>query len=223
MRIKLVFSGSNNNFDCSPQDIVNSCVHRMLGSDNEYHDKFSPYAVSGLYGGEIIDDKVSYQNGCYFYISSHDENFMNKIFSSIYGGIEMRDMKLIKVELEGFIINDCYDIIKTISPILLFKKDKLLTFKDEEFIEVLTQKSRRKLLHDGFSENDVNTLVIEPFHFENAKLKFPKVHNIINIASQVMLIVRGNKKVRNALYELGLGKSTGCGFGSIEIMNFNKN
>ena len=33
-----------------------------------------------------------------------------------------------------------------------------------------------------------------------------------------MLVVRGDKNMRKALYEFGFGKSTGSGFGSIEIM-----
>ena len=42
--------------------------------------------------------------------------------------------------------------------------------------------------------------------------------NVVNKSSQVMLLVRGKKEMRLALYKMGLGKSTGCGFGAIEIM-----
>lgn len=218
MRIKLIFNESKLPFVEVPQDIVNSCVHRMLGEDNKYHDKFSPYAVSSLFGGVIKDGKMSYPNGAYFYISAIDEEIIEKIVMKTIDGVEMLDMKLNSILFEDFNPHNEYDIVRTISPILLVDKNKNITYQDDNFIEVLTQKSRLKLLHNGFTQKQIDTLKIEPFHFEKARLKFPKVHKVVNKSSQVMLVVRGDKNMRKALYEFGFGKSTGSGFGSIEIM-----
>lgn len=219
MRIKLKFSESKMPFNEPTQNAVNSCVHRILGENNKYHNTFSNYSVSSLFGGIIIDNKMTYPNGAHFYISSIDNEFIEQImFKIIDGNIEMHDMKLLGVDFEKFNVHSDYDIIRTISPILLKDKERTVTYQDNDFINILTQKSKIKLLKSGFSEKDVNTLSIEPFHFEKARLKFPKVKNVVNKSSQVMLIVRGKKEMRLALYKMGLGKSTGCGFGAIEIM-----
>ena len=218
MRLKLIFKESKLPFIEVPQDAVNSCVHRMLGEDNKYHDKFSPYAISSLFGGIIKNGKMTYPNGAYFYISTIDEEFIEKIIMKTIDGVEMLDMKLESILFEEFKLHNDYDIIRTISPILLQDKNKNITYQDDNFIEVLTHKSKLKLLHNGFTQKQIDTLKIEPFHFEKARLKFPKVHKVVNKSSQVMLVVKGDKDIRKALYEFGLGKSTGSGFGSIEIM-----
>ena len=219
MRLKLKFSESKIPFTYPTQNAVNSCIHRILGENNKYHNSFSNYCVSSLFGGVIVDNKMTYPNGAHFYVSSLDEELIEKImFSVINGNVEMCDMKLIGIDIENFNLHNDYDIIRTISPILLKDNENIITYQDSDFIKVLTEKSKSKLLKNGFSENDVKTLKIEPFHFENARLKFPKVKNVVNKSSQVMLLVRGKKEMRLALYKMGLGKSTGCGFGAIEIM-----
>ena len=218
MRIKLKFSPSKIPFTEPTQNIVNSCIHRILGKDNKYHNSFSNYSVSSLFGGMIVDNQMIYPNGAHFYVSSFNNEFIEQImFKIIDCNVEMRDMKLIGIDIESFNVHNDYDIIRTISPILLKDKERVVTFQDEDFINILTEKSKIKLLKCGFSKNDVETLKFEPFHFENARLKFPKVKNVVNKSSQVMLIVKGKKEIRLALYKMGLGKSTGSGFGAIEI------
>lgn len=218
MKIKLIFSPSNLPFNESTQNAVNSCIHRMFGKDNKCHNSFSNYAVSSLFGGVIVDGKMTYPNGAHFYFSSHDDELNEKVMYKAIDGIDMHDMKLISINFEDFKPHSDYDIVRTISPILLKDKDRIITYKDSDFIDVLTKKSKLKLKYDGFTDKEINSLVIEPFHFENARLKFPKVHNIVNKSSQVMLIIKGDKAMRKALYEMGLGNSTGSGFGSIEII-----
>lgn len=145
MRIKLNFRHSLKPFVDSPQNAINSFVRRLLGQNNEYHDKFSNYSVSSLFGGLIVDNKMTYPNGAYFYISTIDDDFFNKIiYKLIDNNIEMRDMKLINFQIEKFNVHNNYDIIRTISPILLKENNRIITYKDDDFIEVLTKKKQKR-------------------------------------------------------------------------------
>ena len=69
MRIKLKFSPSKIPFTEPTQNVVNSCIHRILGKDNKYHNSFSNYSFSSLFGGIIVDNQMIYPNGAHFYVS----------------------------------------------------------------------------------------------------------------------------------------------------------
>ena len=89
MRLKLKFSESKIPFTYPTQNAVNSCIHRILGENNKYHNSFSNYCVSSLFGGVIVDNKMTYPNGAHFYVSSLDEELIEKImFSVINGNVE---------------------------------------------------------------------------------------------------------------------------------------
>lgn len=220
MRLKFIFGGSDKPIETPLQDFVNSMIHRMLGKDNKYHDNFSNYSLTGLMGGKYVGGKFYFNDGAHFYVSSTDEDFIKLIFESFSQNDElmMGHMKLLDVSFDDFEVQRDYDIVRTISPILLKDKGRTITFEDDDFIDILTRKSRQKLIHNGFTEKEAETLVLTPFHFENAKHTYVKVGKAVNKASSVMIVVRGDKKVRYAMYNMGFGKSTGCGFGSITII-----
>ena len=64
-------------------------------------------------------------------------------------------------------------------------------------------------------DNPVDSFISEQ---ENAKTKMIEIGKQKNICSQIMLYVKGNKKARVMLYEMGLGKCTGFGFGAVTII-----
>ena len=219
MRIKINFSCHKDGFDKPIQDYVNSFIHKLLGHNNVYHDSFSNYSISSLNGGVIVDGKITYPYGGYLYISSLDMDFLFKIKKALLKtNFQLCDMSPVSANIEDFYPMNEYDIIRTVNPILLKDGDNIITYKDENFIEVLLEKSKKKLLHNGIPYNKVETLNIEPFHFEKAKVKYAKVKNVINKSSHVMLCIKGDRDARYALYNLGLGKSTGCGFGNVDII-----
>ena len=222
MRIKLNFNGTIELFNGSTQHLVNGFIHSVLGSNNKYHDSFSNYAVSSLQGGKLVEGGISYENGAYIFVSSNDLEFNDNIMIGLMTTTStIGSLTLNNIEIVDFKPHFYYDVVRTISPILLKDNDSIITFKDSSFIDVLLKKTKKKLLSLGLKEKDVNTLDIQPFHFENAKLKYVKVKNVVNLSSQVMLIIKGDIEVRRKLYEMGLGKSTGCGFGSVEIIETN--
>ena len=223
MRIKIIFNGCNKSFNDSIIEKVNGFVNYCLGENNEYHGKFSNYAVSSLQGGKMDKNGVlTFKDGAYLYVSSLNMNFismfMTKLLSSNKG---VDEMTVKSFEIERIVPHNEYDIIRTISPILLTvskdRKKRIVTIKDNDFFDVLTEQSKKKLIKEGFSESKVNTLTIEPFHIENAKTKCVIIKGIPNIASKIMAVVKGEPEIREALYDMGLGKSTGYCFGSVTI------
>ena len=220
MVIKIFFKGTTEGFLKPLNPEVNGLINKWLGEGNNYHGAFSRYCVSSMQGGKMDSNGVlRFEDGGYINVSSDDSEFIGQLMQGILTipEVSVSSMKFDSMDVYDFKVNNGYDIIRTISPILLSNKDGVITVKDDSFIETLLDKSKKKLIKAGLDEKKVNTLTFELFHPENAKTKMVEIKSQKNIGSMVMLIVRGDKEVRRTLYELGLGKSTGFGFGAIEI------
>lgn len=236
MRIRLNFNATDEVFNGTPtQNLVNGFVHRMLGKSNQYHDNFNEYSVSNLFGGVLTEKGMTYPNGGYFYLSTVDDTLMTTFLSNLssLGNRTISTMTYKSFDIVEFIPNGLrgnagerkhkysYDIIHVNNIFFKTKEKEYIFFDDERFITLLTEHCKAKLskLENGFSKKDVEGLIIKPFHFENGKRKFFKLKKELNAipTSSVMLYVSGNPNMRKKLYEMGLGLSTGCGFGSVEI------
>ena len=120
---------------------------------------------------------------------------------------------------EDFIVNTHFDNIVTISPIIVKSKNgRKITFKDSEWLDRLTQNCVNKLHHLNIVDPTFKMEVVNP---HKAKEKCVWVGDIFNVCSNVRLKVFGRPKTREALYNLGLGGSTGSGFGSVKIYSTN--
>lgn len=222
MRIKIEFSSSERIYKEAMNGKVNGFINYCLGENNIYHGNFSNYCVSSLQGGHMNKKgELSFPEGSYLYVSSSDGDFIETIIETIMSsnkGID--DMNVTTFSVEYIQSYSEYDIIRTISPVMLVwkqgDKKRIVTVKDSDFFEILTEQSKLKLIKQGHDEEKVKTLKIEPFHIEKAKTKDVVIKGIHNITSMIMAVVKGDAGVRCALYELGLGKSTGYGFGAVE-------
>lgn len=222
MRLKLYFEPSKRDIKKPLNEEVNGFINNVLGSNNKYHGTFSRYSVSSMQGGHMNKDGVlNFSKGGYVYVSSDDYEFIANILKGLsekQDELVVLDMKYSSMEICDFVVNERFDLVRSTSPILLSSKKKnVLTFTDDEFIVILNEKSKKKLINCGYDEKLVNTLNMKLFHPENSKTKMVQVGKQTNIGSKIMLYVEGDKKIRKALYELGLGKCTGFGFGSVSI------
>ena len=139
MRITLNFGSTLVPFTEPTQNYVNSMLHSILGKNNPYHDKFSCYSVSFLRGGKLTSDGLVYPDGGKLYISSPDETFIETFLISLIHSknVKVRDMVLTSYDISDISVNAKYDIIETLSPILLKENGKRITFKDTSFLSVL--------------------------------------------------------------------------------------
>ena len=89
-----------------------------------------------------------------------------------------------------------------------------ITFKHEDWLSLLTQNCESKLKHLNIVDPTFKLEIMNP---HKAKEKCIWVGDIFNPSSNVRLKVYGKPKTRETLYNMGLGGSTGSGFGSIKI------
>ena len=221
MRIKVNFGKSEKLIRMPLNKEVNGFVNRILGENNEYHGKFSRYNISSMLGYTTVGTEgIRFPNGGYFYVSSDDDEFVERFVFGLINkgrGLGIMDMPYLYYEMCDFKLNRSFDLVRTISPITIRVDNKAVTFDNPIFTSKLLDVSKKKLIHCGSSESDVDTLSIELFHPENAKTKMVKIGNAKVVCNFVMFVVRGKKNVRKALYETGIGRSTGFGFGAVSL------
>lgn len=221
MRVKVNLSASENELLAHNQHIVNSFIHRVLGRDNKYHDAKNNYSVSSLQGGILIKDtdNISFRDGGYIIISSLDTEFINSILIGLYTKPFYNDIKVIGIE---FIDEDFYDgwnHFVTLSPFIIKEYDNkhrysFLTIDKSDFKTKVKEYLIKKIRNID-SKLDLSNFDIEIKENINHKVKKVMVKNVINRANQCHISILTNKKVANLLYNIGLGQSTGCGFGTI--------
>lgn len=228
-RLAIRFSPSSLPMDAMIDDSVVGFIHGVLGKGNKWHDAFSPYCVSSMCGGSITDDgRYDFKDGGIVYVSSFADDFI----TDLVGGLMRRrewdvcGMEYIGFECVSHVIRSDYDIVKTLSPIMMKERTddgcRYLTVDDgDAFFERLNSHSRRKLMKAGFDKDKLDGFVIEPFHIECACVKVSRHKGYSLPCSKLMMVVKGDPVCRRALYEMGIGSSTGYCHGAIEIKDIN--
>lgn len=222
MRIKINFKGSNTAYENNNLKQVKGWFEdNVIGRNNDIHNKFSNYSLSPMMGGKRNGKYISYPDGGYVYFTTNSGDLMLKVTMALFnmvnttkvGDLEYRNFEMVK----DFHIHSDYDLVRTISPILLKVNHKQITVNDDCFLSVLKERCVKKLIDNGVSKNDANTLSIDFFHKENAKVVNMQYNNIHNLTTKAMFVIKGNRHAREILYNMGIGSSTGCGFGTVSI------
>lgn len=222
MVLKLFFNGTDEEFIGPMNKEVNGFVMKLLGENNPYHGKQSNYCVSSLQGGKLNENgKLVFKDGGSIRISSNETKLISQVLSALMNSMEedkgIGSLKYDQMKMSEYKPFSDYDIIRTISPIYLRINKKAYTVEDEDYIKVLQEHCINKLLKNGVDEKEARSIKLEPFHFENSKKVCVPIGKVKNISSKAMFIVRGKRSARRKLYNLGLGISTGFGFGCVEI------
>ena len=221
MRIKVKLSPSNVALSMNNQDIVNSFIHRSLGKDNKYHDIKNDYSISSLQGGKWISgsDKLSIKDGAYITITSLDKEFLDNILLGLYTTNFHGDIKVCGIEFIDEFFYNGWNHFATLSPFIIKKySDKktytFLTMNDDNFQEDVKNHLMNKLSKivpdlnlDGFDVR-INK---NPSH----KVKGVRIKNVMNRANQCQVSIHCSRKVAELIYNIGLGQSTGSGFGTV--------
>jgi CRISPR-associated endoribonuclease Cas6 len=221
MRIKLLLSASDKPLPINNQDIVNSFIHRALGKNNMYHNTKNDYSVSQLMGGNIIKgtNTISFENGGFIIISSLDEGFFNSILISIYTTPFYGDISVVGMEFIDEQFYNGWNHFATLSPFIIKrynskKEYKFLVLDDPNFEDEVKNYLINKLTKINPSL-DLSDFEVKISNNQNNKVKKILVKNVINFANKCQLSINCNKKVAELLYNIGIGQSTGSGFGTI--------
>lgn len=191
---RLIFELSGYEFKPSVHTKMLGVIHKWIGK-NEIHDEISLYSFSHVFNNQ-------------FMFSAFDETIIEKIK---YGSIKHPEMfdncKLIGYRLKSFDVKK--ESFRCASP--FFVKDennKHLIFKEAEEQAKKTLIKKAKIANIELGEFDLQFVNFR-------KTKLIKIHDIENrcFVSEVKII--GSDTVKMFACQVGIGNSTGAGFGFI--------
>ncbi len=202
------------------QHLMAGTIHKWLGEDNPYHGQPSLFCFSNLKIGQVAEDGFVIQDESEFFISSCDNQFLGRILEGVQRDPEM---------FFGLCVNEVYliptpDLSNRVvfypaSPILIKRRigDRVahVTFRDPTAGELLKETLLTRMKQAGKSFSDDFQIHFNT-HFPRAKTRLVNYKGVGNRANICPVIILGNNEVKQFAWEVGLGNSTGIGFGAIK-------
>ena len=193
-------------------------LHKWLGQ-NDLHDELSLYSMSWLNGNSRLQGKgLSFPNGAEWFISSPDEVFIKKILrgvledAAVCFGMFVKDVMIQETpdfkEIQHFLVASPVFIKRSVD-----NKQTYFFYNQEASDTYLTETLQNKLRKNGLSDEGVKVCFDKDFL--NPKIKSINYKSIRNKASICPVIVEGTPEQVGFAWNVGVGNSTGIGFGAL--------
>lgn len=218
MRIHLSISAPQIPLPFDHQHLLVGTIHKWLGWNKE-HGKVSLYSFSRFDGGKVTKAGLLFENGISFFFSLHYTDLIQKLISGIqsdrtmFNGLEVREI----IMQEGPDLSG-RELFFPGSPVLIKRKngEKIdhILFNDPRagayLKETLLTKMEQAGLKDDTLEINFDT------GYRKAGSKMVTYNGIQNRASWCPVIIKGKPETKLFAWNVGLGNSTGIGFGAIK-------
>ena len=219
MRINLSLTPNRQPVPFDYQQHLVGAFHKWLGT-NEQHDGLSLYSLSWLSQGCVNDQRTGLQfsQGTSWSISSHDSKLLLQLIRSIQTdpkiafGMSVRSLTIQQLPNFGskqrFMVDSPVFIKRSINGNV-----EHILYDHPKANDFLTETMHHKLRQAGLSDNGVR---VEFDHTYSApQTKMLSFNGIRNRASLCPVIVSGTSEQVAFAWCVGVGNSTGIGFGAL--------
>lgn len=218
MRIHIKIKVGNQLIPFEHQPLMVGVIHKWLGMNNE-HGKLSLHCFSRLEGGKAQDGALKFKNETTFFFSSHKVDFIKRIIT----GIQNDPLMFHGLEVSEIILQEDPDlsnreIFQVASPILIKRRngeriDHIL-FNDPRANDCLKETLQSKMRLVGIKDDTLSIWFDN--NYKNAKTTMINYNGIKNRSSWCPVIIKGKPETKLFAWNVGLGNSTGIGFGAIK-------
>jgi CRISPR-associated endoribonuclease Cas6 len=192
-------------------------LHKWIGI-NDLHNKISLYSFSWLEKAKVKDNALNFPNGSTWFISAHEEALLKKILNGILTDATVAfGMQVLDVSIQEtpFLGKEAY--FHAGSPIFVKKqvngKQIHLRYDDPEANELLTTTLKTKLKAAHLAADGVRVCFDDAFG--GAKTQLCHYRGVENKANLCPVVVQGSPEQVAFAWNVGVGNSTGIGFGSL--------
>lgn len=218
MRLHLSIEPSKEILPFNYQPLLTGALHKWIG-ENNFHDHISMYSFSWLKNGQATKNGLQFKNGSQYFISSHSSELLKNIIKGIQDNPKIKDgfsVQEIMVQDNPQFKNE--SVFYCASPILIKRNingnTKHYTFGNEKTDELLTETLKHKLKKAGLSDEGVNAGFDRSYRKAKTKvIHYKSIGNLVNICP---IKISGTPEQLAFAWNVGVGNSTGIGFGSLK-------
>lgn len=220
MRLYLKLTKNKELIPFNYQPYLTGALHKWIGDRNDIHDRLSLYSFSWLQNVDVLNGKgILLKNDSYFFISAYDELLIKKILKGIIAdpdvcfGTTVFDVQIADDPLfsnkEKFLVA---------SPVFIKRRFdnniKHIVYNDPNSKNYLTETLQKKLIFAGLAIEGIKVVFDASFSSPRVKLiQYKEVNNRVNICP---VVIEGTPEQIAFAWNVGVGNSTGIGFGALK-------
>lgn len=194
-------------------------IHKWIGI-NSIHDTISLYSFSWLNGARVNDGFLQFSRGATFFLSFYNEDVIRQIIKTILDDPDMFcGMSVLDVRIDEEPDLAQREVFNCASPILIKRRLEDGTIKQYNFNDsqanLLMKETLLSKMREAGLEEDESLEIHFDTSFPRKKLKLVHYHGIGNKTSLCPVIIKGKTTTKLFAWNVGLGNSTGIGFGAI--------
>ncbi len=217
MRINLKLTTNKQPVPFEYNAVLAGVFHRWV-SDAQIHDSLSLYSFSGLRCGSTNKSNLTFPEGGEWFISAYDSKLLMKIIKQIQispeVGYGMIVREVIVCENPVFKLEERFMLA---TPVLIKrmvdKKYVHYLYFDDDSDLFMTETMKTKLNAAGM--NDESLKISFDKSYERRKVKLVSYKGINNKVNWCPVIVSGKPETIAFAWNVGVGNSTGIGFGAL--------
>lgn len=217
MRIHIKIEGSRQVIPYDHQPFLVGTIHKWMGRNDE-HGNLSLYSFSRIEGCKATTEGLLFDGIASFFFSAHNPEIIKKLVNGIMSDRDMfNNLEVKEVILQKDPDLTVKEIFIPASPVLVKRRsgarvDHIVWDNPESGIflkETLLTKMNKAGIRDDTLEIRFDT------SYKKAGTKLVKYNGINNRANWCPVIIRGKPETKLFAWNVGLGNSTGIGFGAV--------
>nr|NQU93138.1 CRISPR-associated endoribonuclease Cas6 [Bacteroidota bacterium] len=218
MRIHLKTSSSKEIIPFNYQPGLTGALHKWIGF-NDLHDELSLYSFSWLRGSSTTKGGLTFNKNGYFFISAHDSELIKKVISGIQNHPEIGyGLYVNEIIIQENPVFNTGQMFYTASPIFIKRNQDNRThhfeYNETGANNCLTETLRNKLEKAELNAEGIS--VSFDTSYPKAKTKVIHYQDIGNKVNICPVFIEGTPEQIAFAWNVGLGNSTGIGFGAIK-------
>ena len=224
MRIHIKTTPSKQTINFNHLHLLTGTIHKWFGQNN-FHDNISLYSFSHLLSAKAENGSLTFPHGASFFISCWDNEQAKLLVNGIQDDPEM----FFGLQAKELILQENPDLSEKTyfqvgSPVFIQRnldngKKKFYYYNEEESPGLMLETLHTKMTKAGLPPDE--TLKIrfdQDYHRKSTKkIDYKHGNEIIEIrANWCPLIIEGKTDTKQFAWNVGIGNSTGIGFGAIK-------
>jgi CRISPR-associated endoribonuclease Cas6 len=219
MRIYLQLTKNTELIPFNYQPFLTGALHKWMGKENVEHGNISLYSFSWLQNVDTTEKGINLKQNSFFFISAYNEILIKTIVKGIMIDSSVCfGSSVLSINIEKNPLFSDIQRFPIASPVFVRQsdgeKDGHISFDNEKSSIYLTEIMQRKLALAGLPTDNIKVSFDRNYHNPRTKIiTYKEIGNRVNICP---VIVEGTPEQIAFAWNVGVGHSTGIGFGALK-------